>query len=241
MLCNSGISFQWMVAGVHGVTGAHALKRVALDHSTANDPVLGPLRHMEENHARDKRNRQELVTRSFAPVCVMACNLRNTLTNTGVKSHCQLSFGTLKKIFEIFFWLNEVETRSPHSARVTGNFHFLQFHFPSTSSSGLFPFSKGKSWGQGWLSPEFPPSFYSLNIKSVICFLLLFLVHGGWSSWTQWGACSKTCGNGKQYSRRYCNNPVPKYGGKKCYGAAVKTRECKVKPCPGNWVNSQKH
>ncbi|XP_073244555.1 SCO-spondin-like isoform X1 [Porites lutea] len=62
-------------------------------------------------------------------------------------------------------------------------------------------------------------------------------VHGGWSSWTQWGACSKTCGNGKQYSRRYCNNPVPKYGGKRCYGAAVKTRECKVRPCPvnGRW------
>lgn len=92
-----------MVAGVHGVTGAHALKRVALDHSTANDPVLGPLRHMEENHARDKLNRQELVTRSFAPVCVTACNLRNTVTNTGVKSHCQLSFGTLKKIFEYSF------------------------------------------------------------------------------------------------------------------------------------------
>lgn len=60
-----------MVAGVHGVTGAHALKRVALDHSTANDPVLGPLRHMEENHARDKLNRQELVTRSFAPYMVV--------------------------------------------------------------------------------------------------------------------------------------------------------------------------
>lgn len=92
-----------MVAGVHGVTGAHALKRVTLDHSTAHDPVLGPLRHMEENRARDKLNRQELATRSFALVCVMACNLRNTVTNTGVKTHCQLSFGKLKRIFEIFF------------------------------------------------------------------------------------------------------------------------------------------
>lgn len=92
-----------MVAGVHGVTGAHALKRVALDHSTANDPVLGPLRHMEENHARDKLNRQELVTRSFAPVCVMACNLRNTVTNTGVKSHCQLSFGGSRKSLRYSF------------------------------------------------------------------------------------------------------------------------------------------
>ena len=97
-----------MVAGVHGVAGAHALKRVALDHSTANDPVLGPLRHMEENHARDKINRQELVTRSFALVCVMVCTHRNTVTNTGVKPHCQLSFGTLKRIVEIFFCLNDI-------------------------------------------------------------------------------------------------------------------------------------
>ena len=90
-----------MVAGVHGVTGAHALKRVALDHSTARDPVLSPLQHMEENHARDKLSRQELVTRSFALVCVMVCHLRNT-NNTGVKTYCQLLFGTLKRIVEIF-------------------------------------------------------------------------------------------------------------------------------------------
>lgn len=94
-----------MVAGVHGVTGAHALKHVALDHSTADDPVLGPLQHMEENYARDKLNRQELVTRSFALVCVMVCNLRKTVTNTRVKiTHCQLTFGTLlQRIVDIFF------------------------------------------------------------------------------------------------------------------------------------------
>ena len=91
-----------MVAGVHGVTGAHALKHVALDHSTAHDPVLSPLQDMEENHARDKLNRQELVTRSFVLVCVMVCNLRNT-NNTGVKTYCRLSFGTLKRIVEISF------------------------------------------------------------------------------------------------------------------------------------------
>ena len=105
MLCNSCISLQWMVAGVHGVTGAHALKRVVLDHSTAHDPVLSPLHHMEENHARDKLNRQEPVTRSFVLVCVMVCNLRNN--NTGVKTYFQLSFGTLKRIVEIFVLIHQ--------------------------------------------------------------------------------------------------------------------------------------
>lgn len=117
---------------------------------------------------------------------------------------------------------------SPHSARVTGNFHFLQFHFPQPRLQGFSHFPR-KSPG---FMVDFPLYFRLHFILSTS--YITFLVHGGWSSWTQWGACSKTCGNGKQYSRRYCNNPVPKYGGKRCYGAAVKTRECKVKPCPGN-------
>ncbi|XP_078377130.1 SCO-spondin-like isoform X1 [Oculina patagonica] len=63
-------------------------------------------------------------------------------------------------------------------------------------------------------------------------------VHGGWSNWGNWGTCTKTCGNGKQYSRRRCDNPAPKYGGKKCYGTDVRTRACNVRPCPvnGRWT-----
>lgn len=120
-------------------------------------------------------------------------------------------------------------------------FIFFSFLFPHPCLQGFSHFLR-KSPGD---KVDFPLNFrlHFILLTSNLSFvcLLLFLVHGGWSSWTQWGACSKTCGNGKQYSRRYCNNPVPKYGGKKCYGAAVKTRECKVRPCPGNWVNSQKH
>ncbi|XP_020629634.1 SCO-spondin-like [Orbicella faveolata] len=62
-------------------------------------------------------------------------------------------------------------------------------------------------------------------------------VDGGWSNWGNWGTCTRTCGNGKQYSKRHCDNPAPKYGGKKCYGTNVKTRACNLKPCPvnGRW------
>ncbi|XP_068740870.1 A disintegrin and metalloproteinase with thrombospondin motifs adt-1-like isoform X2 [Montipora capricornis] len=62
-------------------------------------------------------------------------------------------------------------------------------------------------------------------------------IGGGWSDWTIWNKCSRTCGNGKQTSKRYCNNPVPKYGGRKCYGNDVRSRACNLKPCPvnGRW------
>lgn len=66
----------------------------------------------------------------------------------------------------------------------------------------------------------------------------LFSVDGGWSNWGNWGTCTRTCGNGKQYSKRHCDNPAPKYGGKKCYGTNVKTRACNLKPCPGKSLNN---
>ena len=43
-----------MVGGVPGANGANVLKRVALGHNIINGPAPGPLRDMEENHARDK-------------------------------------------------------------------------------------------------------------------------------------------------------------------------------------------
>ena len=61
-----------------------------------------------------------------------------------------------------------------------------------------------------------------------------FAVNGGWSRWGSWSKCSKTCGYGYQYSKRYCNNPAPGYGGKSCVGAHTKARGCSVKrECPG--------
>ncbi|XP_067016400.1 SCO-spondin-like isoform X2 [Acropora muricata] len=62
-------------------------------------------------------------------------------------------------------------------------------------------------------------------------------VHGGWSNWTTWSACSRTCGNGKQISKRYCNNPPPKYGGRGCFGKSTRSRVCHIKPCSvnGRW------
>ncbi|XP_076872442.1 hemicentin-1 isoform X2 [Brachyhypopomus gauderio] len=62
-------------------------------------------------------------------------------------------------------------------------------------------------------------------------------VHGGFSEWMEWGACSVSCGPGVQKRLRQCNSPFPSNGGRHCMGAASETRSCQGKPCPvdGQW------
>ena len=63
-------------------------------------------------------------------------------------------------------------------------------------------------------------------------------VHGGWSFWSVWSACSETCGIGTKFRTRQCNNPSPLYGGYQCKGPAKEVVECDSGAfCPvhGNW------
>ena len=49
-----------------------------------------------------------------------------------------------------------------------------------------------------------------------IVFLTRFPVNGGWSSFSAWSKCSKSCGGGSQVRVRSCTNPPPANGGKSC-------------------------
>lgn len=62
-------------------------------------------------------------------------------------------------------------------------------------------------------------------------------VDGKYGTWAAWSKCTKTCGSGTQKRNRACNNPAPKYGGKKCVGKSSETRFCNTKRCPvnGGW------
>ena len=62
-------------------------------------------------------------------------------------------------------------------------------------------------------------------------------MNGRWSEWGPHTKCTKTCGVGVRKWIRRCNNPAPKYGGKKCPGAQqrrakeVQQRKCWIKAC----------
>ncbi|VUZ40518.1 unnamed protein product, partial [Hymenolepis diminuta] len=47
-----------------------------------------------------------------------------------------------------------------------------------------------------------------------------------------WGACSRSCGGGVQFSRRECTSPEPQNGGEPCLGTNVRVRSCNVQTCP---------
>uniref|UniRef100_A0A182Q292 Cell adhesion molecule n=1 Tax=Anopheles farauti TaxID=69004 RepID=A0A182Q292_9DIPT len=56
-------------------------------------------------------------------------------------------------------------------------------------------------------------------------------VDGGWSEWSSWSHCSKSCGTGKKTRKRFCNNPEPKAGGKACVGQNIEIERCSMKQC----------
>ncbi|EDO43424.1 predicted protein [Nematostella vectensis] len=63
-------------------------------------------------------------------------------------------------------------------------------------------------------------------------------IDGGWTEWTEWSACSKTCGAGHRLRRRSCSNPKPQYGGSECKGSLEKWGKCQLQehcPVDGDW------
>ncbi|CAL8343155.1 unnamed protein product [Lota lota] len=60
------------------------------------------------------------------------------------------------------------------------------------------------------------------------------VVHGAWSSWSEFSPCSRTCGGGVSYRTRDCNNPRPAFGGIDCEGEDVEAELChRRQPCAG--------
>ncbi|XP_028855606.1 A disintegrin and metalloproteinase with thrombospondin motifs 10 isoform X3 [Denticeps clupeoides] len=57
-------------------------------------------------------------------------------------------------------------------------------------------------------------------------------VDGGWSLWSPWEECSRTCGGGVSSSVRFCDSPRPTVGGKYCLGERRRFRSCNIDECP---------
>ncbi|GAA6107134.1 SCO-spondin isoform X2 [Tachysurus ichikawai] len=56
--------------------------------------------------------------------------------------------------------------------------------------------------------------------------------NGGWSEWTSWTECTKSCGGGVRSRRRECNSPATEGDGDFCEGLKTELVACNVEHCP---------
>ncbi|WAR03588.1 NAS13-like protein [Mya arenaria] len=56
-------------------------------------------------------------------------------------------------------------------------------------------------------------------------------IDGGWSAWSGFGRCTRTCGMGRQYRYRRCDNPPPVGNGAPCVGSEMDTAICNQGSC----------
>lgn len=73
-------------------------------------------------------------------------------------------------------------------------------------------------------------------------FLFVYYIYtgdGGWTSWSSYGGCSRTCGGGYQTRTRTCTNPPPNYYSKNqaCMNERdYQTQRCNTGTCPRKGV-----
>lgn len=79
--------------------------------------------------------------------------------------------------------------------------------------------------------------FANPNIHEYILILswCFVLVNGGYTSWTDWSICSRSCGPGITSRHRTCSQPFPSLNGKDCsdIGEAFEQKSCFLKDCKG--------
>ena len=73
--------------------------------------------------------------------------------------------------------------------------------------------------------------------KKLMIFIQLknFLVHGGFSEWSEWTLCSLSCNGGERIRTRACNNPTPQFNGLLCFGNMVESQSCNPQFCPSKF------
>ena len=65
------------------------------------------------------------------------------------------------------------------------------------------------------------------------CANIPLLVDGGFSEWSHWSQCTRSCDGGTRTRARLCDSPQPEYGGANCSHHWIEKAECNVFRCPG--------
>lgn len=80
-----------------------------------------------------------------------------------------------------------------------------------------------------------------LCLNKLTCLFLLGTHVAGWTDWSWWKPCSKSCGGGVRSRKRKCTNPPPSPGGLNCTGNFSQIESCNVHFCPGKMMNFFHH
>ena len=73
-----------------------------------------------------------------------------------------------------------------------------------------------------------------LNVRILrVDFITLSLCHIGWSPWTNYTMCSKTCGGGKMKRTRECLADDGMCSGVKVTAPEEDVKDCSATRCPG--------
>ncbi|XP_052085503.1 hemicentin-1-like [Mytilus californianus] len=59
------------------------------------------------------------------------------------------------------------------------------------------------------------------------------VIDGGWSTWTNWTACTRLCNGGLMERARNCDSPPPINGGLYCNGTSTEANLCNTVSCSG--------
>ncbi|KJH42087.1 thrombospondin type 1 domain protein [Dictyocaulus viviparus] len=51
-------------------------------------------------------------------------------------------------------------------------------------------------------------------------------VDGGWTEWSEWSTCDKSCTDTQRSRTRFCTNPRPSQGGQPCFGSDFELQPC---------------
>ena len=65
-----------------------------------------------------------------------------------------------------------------------------------------------------------------------LCLISSVPINGGWSPWSSYTSCTRSCGTGNKSRYRTCNSPLPSNGGSACTGLSKETVHCHTQACP---------
>lgn len=70
-----------------------------------------------------------------------------------------------------------------------------------------------------------------LSYQQEICEVPFCPIDGGWSEFSNYSACSASCGVGMRIRSRICNSPMPQFQGQECSGESFQVQHCNEGNC----------